>query len=1049
MVATLFRLNEFALAQLTEGVQGFWLPTAVFFAVYDIWETRVLFDSVFRFQDDVFHHLLGTCAWLILAVLATTITPTQVWDRSDALLFASLKFVHQTLRVFSYVETWRWSPSERAKRGGKIRAPVYGTSWIIYLVPPILLGATDTPIEVAVSFWVVGFLLQRIVWSLLKWDLLSSNTWFRTRSIKINVPFKATRYGDWNMLQLGAIILGLMTVPMSAVGNYATLILAYIYIAALNLLSYSMSPELPEHHALRRGGIREFIWLELHSVSGLAFIGIGVGLRVHIFYPSLVVLDRNRHYTWLLMISALVGNLVMFGEEYCHGGQRLRFRVSTWVTFVKMAVSATYILVGFGFISSNSPHVFLVALGLAVISLVVLVIQVLNGAFKRLIWKNEKDKNMGHFWAVVIGAILLTRARRRLGTFPNPEEGDEEVVQVNQAPLEDVISVVAKLPSREESYGPDKGVSTSSFNVLQTASSVSAATSTMELGMDAYRKHRERRRSSYEQRAWQLSNKVKVELKQWKILLNDRVYNPPHVFNEGNKATKFRVQWSDLFFDVLFVGAVFRLGDLLLSGVGAGFSEISVHFAAALGGGNSSSFAVPTEPARSDAIFVFGSVFVAVWSMWQSKLAYSSKVGTSDVIHKIVDMAQGLAVFLCTVSITTPSRLEDPSTGDGYFVAGGLFCFQLSMVLLWVELYLTDGKNDTRAKGTAVRNIQRDASTLLPLICSFFSLAFQAPLSVTSLLWGLSWLFPFLMRVVRIKSVNESNAVRDLHRYVIHRLGDGALIMLGEGVLQIIRADTSLSVYSYLAVTLALLLMNPVRIAMFSMDCFVDPLKHAQLLALDVGLAAYFVRSLAAPALVALGVALKKMVAISSDQFDLNENRPFYWLLCGASTISLFGLIVTYELHRFAYHRNWRRGQFLFMCLLSLVFLCFPFIPAPSWVIVSLNLIVWLIASAMHFLMDDYFLLKEIRNRTKSLLDKHDSQRTMTAGLGTVRRLTRVKLTKKRPKAKDLHLLPNQKVVRSTMSPEALEGASLFKSDNVAFSHARKVQFVVDTQPHE
>jgi len=50
------------------------------------------------------------------------------------------------------------------------------------------------------------------------------------------------------------------------------------------------------------------------------------------------------------------------------------------------------------------------------------------------------------------------------------------------------------------------------------------------------------------------------------------------------------------------------------------------------------------------------------------------------------------------------------------------------------------------------------------------------------------WFFPFALRVLYYNMgwMNEKNAVRDLHRYVIHRLGDGALIVLGEGVLQVI-----------------------------------------------------------------------------------------------------------------------------------------------------------------------------------------------------------------------------------------------------------------------
>ncbi len=123
-----------------------------------------------------------------------------------------------------------------------------------------------------------------------------------------------------------------------------------------------------------------------------------------------------------------------------------------------------------------------------------------------------------------------------------------------------------------------------------------------------------------------------------------------------------------------------------------------------------------------------------------------------------------------------------------------LLAFQLSMVLLWCELFFST--KDSRARGTALRNIQRDSVTLIPLLCSYATIATNVNLSITTLLWACSWLFPFLMRIFVMKYVNETNAVRDLHRYVIHRLGDGALIVLGEGVLQIIRAETDPVVFT-------------------------------------------------------------------------------------------------------------------------------------------------------------------------------------------------------------------------------------------------------------
>ena len=112
----------------------------------------------------------------------------------------------------------------------------------------------------------------------------------------------------------------------------------------------------------------------------------------------------------------------------------------------------------------------------------------------------------------------------------------------------------------------------------------------------------------------------KHDTKIIRAIINHSFYEHPQPFSHGHKETQYKVQWSDLFFDILYVGVVFRLGDFLLAGLGGGYSEISVHLEDYVLG-NVTNIGNPT-PARSDAIFLFASTFVAAWSMWQSKLAY-------------------------------------------------------------------------------------------------------------------------------------------------------------------------------------------------------------------------------------------------------------------------------------------------------------------------------------------------------------------------------------------------------------------------------------------
>lgn len=1015
LVGILFRLNEFTLSHLTPGIQGFWLPTTVFFAVYDVWETRVLFDSVFKFQDDLWHHFIGILQWLLLALMATSITPDRVWSSFDCILFSTLKLAHQTIRVYNYVETWRWSPSKRARRSARARSVVYLTSWPLYLAVPCILGTMDIngseeTVNMACGMWVVGFFSQRIVWALLKWDPLP-NPYVSFKQdchmIKTNIPFKTTRYGDWSMLQLGAIVLGFMTVPIGTSAAYGTLVFGYVYVGCLNMLSYSINPQETTQHALVRGGIVEFVWLELYSLAGLCFVGIAVGLRVHLFYPEQVVLGEFRHYTWVLCVCAQISTVAMFAQEWCHGGIISRANQGQ-IVWYKLAASGLYVVTAVAYVLSDSQQPMFVILGIMLTSILVLVIQVSNGAFKRRYFKNEKLKLMGHFRAAVIAMVLLHRARAKLmltggnistkDTMTTSTDAEDELTvfqqQIHSKVTPQRLSQVGNLgrPSLVRRSGADAPGPLGVAVVKPSAQQLAAQSAKLRRQQHHHHHHQYREEGSgsgalprHQQSSSSIESKrsgfvlagmnrasvsgkrrlslAKSEIRQWKIVLNDKFYSPPHVFVEGNKATKYRVQWSDLFFDVLFVGAVFRLGDLLLSGLGAGYSESSVHFLESVLNSSVALYYDPVhDPYRADAVGVFATVFVAVWGMWQNRLAYGSKVGSGDVVHKVIDLSQGLAVMLIAVNITTRERMQDALSGNAYAVAGGLVAFQLSMVLLWVELYLSpDSKASGKAKGTATRNLQRDAVSVVPLLLSFCTIYYEVALIVTTTMWSLSWLLPFAMRVWALRHVNDGNAVRDLHRYVIHRLGDGALILLGEGVLQIIRAKVLVkSIYFFAAVLLGLFGVTAVRIAVWSMDCFTDSSKHAQLLSLRAGLAAYFVRSLAGPALVAVGVAMKKMVSMSySNQFSI-EYHAFYWLLCGASFITSVTQICTYELHRFASKGHFRRAEPALMTAVSCLFLVWPSVQLASWVTELLCLGTWLLIISIHFLLDDYFLLKQM-----------------------------------------------------------------------------------------
>jgi hypothetical protein len=93
-----------------------------------------------------------------------------------------------------------------------------------------------------------------------------------------------------------------------------------------------------------------------------------------------------------------------------------------------------------------------------------------------------------------------------------------------------------------------------------------------------------------------------------------------------------------LFLDILFIGVLYRLGSYL----GHGFDF----------GSHGQSDIVPTT------VYLYGCLAYAILNLWWIKLGFSSKVGVSDVFHKVVDMIQGLFVLLCMFDLIIRRRFR-------------------------------------------------------------------------------------------------------------------------------------------------------------------------------------------------------------------------------------------------------------------------------------------------------------------------------------------------------------------------------------------------------
>jgi len=82
--------------------------------------------------------------------------------------------------------------------------------------------------------------------------------------------------------------------------------------------------------------------------------------------------------------------------------------------YLKVFLATLYLPVAGIFVSSRTTTVTWVVFGMALVSLVILIVQVINGNFRREIIHNHKVHLTGTMIAATIGVIWLSRARKAL-----------------------------------------------------------------------------------------------------------------------------------------------------------------------------------------------------------------------------------------------------------------------------------------------------------------------------------------------------------------------------------------------------------------------------------------------------------------------------------------------------------------------------------------------------------------------------------------------------------------------------------------------------------
>ncbi|KAH9260821.1 hypothetical protein BASA81_001288 [Batrachochytrium salamandrivorans] len=912
MVGVIYRLDElyldFVICPGTLGSQ-LWVPYAYYLAVFDSFESLVILQSEYKIagRRSMLSNVMHFCSWLCIALMGAAI-PNDLscianQNGSVAIIFFPIfKLSHSALRWLRYVQIVFVSKLPEARP--RLVACSLG---LVPLIISVVLASCNFAME-AYAMLFASYAMQYLGYYLSLW-------WFGKGQVKTNMPFIIQRYRDWIQLQLGSIMLGMVTsLRLDLINAYGSISVLYAFLAMLDLLAFTSEPKSFANHSLvKPNALQSHVWFALFIGVGYCIMGIAVGTRY------LVKVDKGLPEPIWIMVASTMGVMTclllqkLAHEQHLKLRYELRTRKRALLAFT-LAIATCIIC---AFLATGEDQGVWVGLNLFLSTALVLVIHTYNGGFQReLTRRSHRIKLRGQVLAMLIGKAWLQRARQTIA------ERELKSSKRRRRTLEALYN--ASTPSEE-----DQGTEDNSNEVC------------MENDDDEEDGKTPIPIPGTLVKLWDSENvlpRQTVAVKVLKKLVLDRFYVKSTFLVPHDMFADYLVSWSDLFFDVVYVTVLYKLGYYLVDGLGLG-----AHLAL-------------SNQEKSSAVFDFVCLFVAVFHLWFVKLNYTSKVKSRDVLHMVVDVLLGYFVLQCAVSISSPQSMAE-NWSQQYWITGMLTGYHVTMLLLWTEAFFTLGKDSwihhQSSHKCAVRNIKRQLLSLVALVIGFFVVGMHCPLPVVCFFWLCSYLFPLFQRIEDLTQQPWVNEAPFLLRYVVHRLGDFSLMVLGEGVLQIIRSVslTTSSADIFLTFTLAFSNMALCRIAMFYLDCVDGAVnKHAVLQPQKAySLIISVLRIMfSGPSVVSFGVSLKLVLQ--------SEDNEAFSLAGISASLSMLCFILTYHLHRTAYFKGSVDYKRLALGVVqSMLFLCFPWIPnlSRNWFLVCL-MGVWIINLWFHSLVDDF-----------------------------------------------------------------------------------------------
>eukprot|EP00924_Labyrinthula_sp_SR-Ha-C_P000954 maker-scaffold_7-snap-gene-9.3-mRNA-1 protein AED:0.00 eAED:0.00 QI:63/1/1/1/1/1/2/38/641 len=470
--------------------------------------------------------------------------------------------------------------------------------------------------------------------------------------------------------------------------------------------------------------------------------------------------------------------------------------------------------------------------------------------------------------------------------------------------------------------------------------------------------------------------------------LNDRKelwYRPPKMRQFwGDEQEELETDWAELFFDLIYVAMAFKLGTQLEDDITAG------------------------EFLR--AVIVLIAQFSPMFAAWYIRLIYLSRVVTNSLFHKVLDVVEGVLVALMALFISTSPQIfdffdsvdskdseevenisliyaaeddEKKTLKEINFILAFTCCFCLVLMVYIFKYYemlkfshAVDDDQKQRIEVTATQRLRECCFTLGIMLLAVILALVGVPYGTIWIL-ALSFLIMapigivFFAVLYSIIELGKQVGVPVHVNFIAERLGEFTMLMLGEGVLQIIilAVDTNNLREHLVCFILSFSILSALQVLNFTVLPFEaeehvfrrSGIRVPQFLVLEH----FFTLSL-----VAVGVGLKTLLK-KQDELDDPKNERFEYLLMISLTVGTVLLSLLNVTHLGIYEIIWThdpyRGKvvdhFRVVLFLLETFLPFVFIAIPSGESTSCELLlveVWallIVIFAVYTVDNKYYLL--------------------------------------------------------------------------------------------